>query len=31
LSDFARARGLTARDVDRLLGVARALFNGSVA
>ena len=31
LSDFARARGLTARDVDRLLGVARVMFNGSAA
>jgi transcriptional regulator with XRE-family HTH domain len=31
LSDFARARGLTARDVDRLLGVARVMFNGSTA
>ncbi|HYO55075.1 helix-turn-helix transcriptional regulator [Archangium minus] len=31
LSDFARARGLTARDVDRLLGVARAMFSGSAA
>jgi transcriptional regulator with XRE-family HTH domain len=31
LSDFARARGLNARDVDRLLGVARVMFNGSAA
>jgi len=31
LSDFARARGLTARDVDRLLGVARVMFSGTVA
>jgi transcriptional regulator with XRE-family HTH domain len=31
LSDFARARGLTARDVDRLLGVARVMFSGSAA
>ena len=29
LEEFARARGLTARDVDKLLGVARALFDGS--
>jgi len=28
LTDFARARGLTARDVERLLGVARAMFSG---
>ena len=26
LSDFARSRRLTARDVERLLGVARAMF-----
>lgn len=26
LSEFARARGLTAGDVDKLLGVARAMF-----
>ena len=31
LSDFARARGLTSRDVDRLLGVARVMFSGSAA
>jgi transcriptional regulator with XRE-family HTH domain len=29
LEEFVRARGLTARDVERLLGVARALFNSS--
>lgn len=29
LEEFVRARGLTPRDVDKLLGVARALFNGS--
>jgi transcriptional regulator with XRE-family HTH domain len=29
LEEFVRARGLTARDVEKLLGVARALFNGS--
>ena len=26
LSDFARSRRLTARDVEKLLGVARAMF-----
>jgi hypothetical protein len=26
LSDFARSRHLTARDVEKLLGVARAMF-----
>jgi transcriptional regulator with XRE-family HTH domain len=29
LCDFARARRLTARDVEKLLGVARAMFSGS--
>jgi transcriptional regulator with XRE-family HTH domain len=29
LEEFVRARGLTARDVDKLLGVARALFDAS--
>ena len=29
LEEFIRARGLTPRDVEKLLGVARALFNGS--
>lgn len=28
LSDFARARQLTPRDVEKLLGVARAMFSG---
>lgn len=28
LSEFARARRLTARDVEKLLGVARAMFQG---
>jgi transcriptional regulator with XRE-family HTH domain len=28
LVDFARARGLTARDMEKLLGVARAMFSG---
>jgi transcriptional regulator with XRE-family HTH domain len=28
LSEFARSRQLTARDVEKLLGVARAMFNG---
>ena len=28
LSDFCRSRSLTASDVDKLLGVARAMFNG---
>ena len=28
LCDFARARGLTTRDVEKLLGVARAMFSG---
>lgn len=31
LSEFARARGLTARDVEKLLSVARAMFSGSAA
>lgn len=31
LSDFARARRLTPRDVDKLLGVARAMFAGQQA
>ena len=29
LSDFFRVRRLTPRDVDKLLGVARAMFNGA--
>jgi transcriptional regulator with XRE-family HTH domain len=29
LSDFARARRLTSTDVEKLLGVARAMFNGT--
>ena len=29
LSDFFRVRRLTARDVDKLLGVAREMFNGA--
>jgi transcriptional regulator with XRE-family HTH domain len=29
LADFARARRLDARDVEKLLGVARAMFNGT--
>jgi transcriptional regulator with XRE-family HTH domain len=29
LSDFARARRLTSTDVEKLLGVARAMFNAS--
>jgi transcriptional regulator with XRE-family HTH domain len=29
LADFARARRLTPRDVEKLLGVARAMFNGA--
>ena len=28
LSEFARARRLSSRDVEKLLGVARAMFNG---
>ena len=28
LSEFARARRLTSRDIEKLLGVARAMFNG---
>ena len=28
LNEFARARRLTSRDVEKLLGVARAMFNG---
>jgi transcriptional regulator with XRE-family HTH domain len=31
LSDFARSRHLTSNDVERLLGVARAMFNGQHA
>lgn len=31
LRDFVRARGLGARDVEKLLGVARAMFNGHAA
>jgi transcriptional regulator with XRE-family HTH domain len=30
LSDFARSRKLTSRDVERLLGVARAMFNAMI-
>jgi transcriptional regulator with XRE-family HTH domain len=30
LSEFARSRRLTSRDVEKLLGVARAMFNGQV-
>lgn len=30
LSDFARTRQLTARDVEKLLGVARAMFSGRI-
>ena len=29
LSDFARARRLTPRDIEKLLGVARAMFTGA--
>jgi transcriptional regulator with XRE-family HTH domain len=29
LEEFVRSRGLTSRDVEKLLGVARALFNTS--
>ena len=29
LSDFCRSRSLTSHDVDKLLGVARAMFNGA--
>jgi hypothetical protein len=28
LSDFCRSRRLSSRDVEKLLGVARAMFNG---
>ncbi len=28
LSDFCRSRRLNSRDVEKLLGVARAMFNG---
>ena len=31
LSDFARNRHLTARDIEKLLGVARAMFSGHSA
>lgn len=31
LAEFARARALTPRDVERLLGVARAMFSTSAA
>jgi transcriptional regulator with XRE-family HTH domain len=31
LSEFARARRLNARDVEKLLGVARAMFNSQVS
>ncbi|MGQ0507250.1 MAG: helix-turn-helix domain-containing protein [Myxococcaceae bacterium] len=31
LWEFARARQLTSRDVEKLLGVARAMFTGNVA
>lgn len=29
ISEFARARKLTPRDVEKLLGVARAMFQGT--
>jgi len=29
ISDFFRVRSLTSQDVDKLLGVARAMFNGA--
>jgi transcriptional regulator with XRE-family HTH domain len=31
LNEFARSRRLTSRDVEKLLGVARAMFNGQVS
>lgn len=31
LSEFARSRRLTSRDVEKLLGVARAMFSGQPA
>ncbi len=31
LTDFARSRGLTPRDVEKLLGVARAMFTSQTA
>jgi transcriptional regulator with XRE-family HTH domain len=31
LNEFARARRLGARDVEKLLGVARAMFNGQLS
>lgn len=31
LEEFARARRLTQRDVEKLLGVARAMFNGNLS
>lgn len=31
LADFARSRGLTHQDVEKLLGVARAMFTPSTA
>ena len=30
LNEFARARRLSSRDVEKLLGVARAMFNGQM-
>jgi transcriptional regulator with XRE-family HTH domain len=29
LADFARSKGLTQKDIQKLLGVARAMFSGS--
>ena len=29
LTEFARARRLTSRDIEKLLGVARAMFTGT--
>ena len=31
LADFARARQLTSRDMEKLLGVARAMFSGTLS
>lgn len=31
LTDFARSRGLNSRDVEKLLGVARAMFSSQTA
>ena len=31
LWEFVRARGLNARDVEKLVGVARAMFNSQTA